>query len=212
MGYTHYWYRTKEIDQFNFDCIVNDFSKFLPLFKVLDIQLADGNGMGKPELSNDLVCFNGKDNCGHKENKQVSIPWPSNNIKSGVAVGSNQALSGQWFAGVTLNQRTCNGSCSYETFYFPRVDENSHTVDRVAYRKENGENVYTDPMKVGKYFNCTKTVFRPYDLAVCVFLIIAKHHLGTKIFVSSDGEMPQWKDALQMVKNALNYDSEFKLQ
>ena len=210
MGYTHYWYRTKEIDQFNFDCIVNDFSKFLPLFKVLDIQLADGNGMGKPELSNDLVCFNGKDNCGHKENKQVSIPWPSSNIKSGVAVGSNQALSGQWFAGVTLNQRTCNGSCSYETFYFPRIEEDFRPVEFCNWWPK--EEKARMKKKLGLGFACTKTAFRPYDLAVCVFLIIAKHHLGTKIIVSSDGEMPQWKDALQMVKNALNYDSEFKLQ
>lgn len=80
MGYTHYWHRTKTIDAKTFKAIVEDFKKFLPLFKVLDVQLADGNGEGEPEITEDRVCFNGKRACGHKTNKNVVIPWPSDQI------------------------------------------------------------------------------------------------------------------------------------
>ncbi len=199
MGYTHYWYRPKEIPQAQFEKIEEDFKKFLPLFKAMDIQLADGNGKGEPELTKDLICFNGKHNCGHTENKSIVIPWPSKNHKNGVAPDSKKAVNGSWFAGVTLNQRTCNGTCDYETFYFPRI-----LPKRDYPYSTNGKNKKL-------LFDCTKTAFRPYDLAVNIFLIIAKHYLKTQIVVHSDGEISEWLDAVTIVKNALGYGEDFIL-
>jgi len=44
-----------------------------------------------------------------------------------------------------------------------------------------------------------------------VCLIIIKHHLGDKIKVSSDGEMAQWQDAIEICENAFGYGKEFKV-
>ena len=44
----------------------------------------------------------------------------------------------------------------------------------------------------------TKTAFRPYELAVTTFLLIAKQHLGSQLSVSTDGEQTQWKDAAKI--------------
>jgi len=195
MGYSHYWHRNeREIEKKKFGAIVADFKKLLPLFKVLDVQLAGGNGTGEPVINDQEVVFNGNTHCGHPQNKNIVIPWPSDNPKFGVAKSGEQALCDTWFAGVVLNQRICNGDCSYETFYFPRRIPQQYSTERNGY-----------------YFDCCKTAFRPYDLAVQVFLIIAKHHLGKAMVVKSDGDVRQWLDAVKLCENVLNYGSDFQL-
>jgi len=222
MGYTHYWYREKEIPLEKFRKIKEDFTKFLPLFKALDVQLANGLGEGQPVITDDEITFNGKHNCGHPINEAIVIPWPSRTPKNGVATDSKKAIEGSWFAGVVLNQRACDGHCDYETFYFPRNLAKNHLgtperqpIGKIAYYKMDGWNtrtpVYSNPKVVGKYFDCCKTAFRPYDLAVNVFLIIAKYYLKNTIQVRSDGDLPEWKDAVIMVQNALGYGEDFKL-
>jgi len=116
-----------------------------------------------------------------------------------VAPDPRQAVVGSWFAGVVLNQRTCDGDCSYETFYFPRV-----LPERYA-------PVCHDRRHVGKYFQSCKTAFRPYDLAVTAFLIIAKHHLGERMLVKSDGTIAHWMDAVKLCQNVLGYGFDFEL-
>ena len=188
MGYTHYWRRELEIDSQTYKKIVDDFKTLLPAFKVLDIPLADGLGENEPVINHDEVYFNGSVNCGHKELKNLVIPWPSQMVKAGTS-NDHESVDGSWFAGVTLNQRTCSGDCSYETFSFPR------TMEKPKWGKPEN----------GKWFNFCKTAFRPYDLAVNVFLIIAKHHLGDKIEVSSDGQIQHWLDAMIICENAFGY-------
>jgi hypothetical protein len=193
MGYTHYTYRKeREIEKERFAAIVADFKKFLPLFRVLDVQLAGGTGTGMPVLDSEEVIFNGSSHCGHPPNKNIVIPWPSEVPKFGVAKSADKALCGSWFAGVVLNQRACDGDCSYETFCFPR---------RIA----------GSPNERGLFFDCCKTAFRPYDLAVQVFLVVAKHHMGNELIVKSDGDVPQWLDAVKLCENVLGYGSDFVL-
>jgi len=212
MGYTHYWYRQKEIDSYTFERIVEDFKRLLPVFKVLDVKLGNGLGEGKPIINRREVVFNGLRNCGHPKNPNLVIPWPAETVKSGVAPNPYQAVVGSWFAGVVLNQRTCNGDCSYETFYFPRVLPDRYTpVQRVIYYDVNGRLVCHDEQHVGKYFQFCKTAFRPYDLAVTAFLVIAKHHLGEKILVESDGTIAHWMDAVKLCQNVLGYGWDFVL-
>ena len=69
--------------------------------------------------------------------------------------------------------RTCNGDCSYESFWFERT----MSMDQAD---ENGISGGT-----------CKTAFRPYDLAVTAFLLIAHHHLGLAMVVHSDGAQAQ---------------------
>lgn len=197
MGYTHYWYREKEIAPPIFARITTDFKTLLPVLKVLDIRLGNGSGEGKPVINNCEVVFNGLRNCGHPKNASIVIPWPSPTIKPGVAPNASEAVVGSWYAGVYLNQRTCNGDCSYETFYFPRVLSREVPVH--------------DGRFAGKYFQFCKTGFRPYDLAVTAFLVIAKHHLGNRLIVKSDGTIMHWMDAVKLCQDVLGYGLDFEL-
>ena len=88
---------------------------------------------------------------------------------------------------------------------------NKEPINPVSYIDQNGNPVYEDKDKVGKYFGCCKTAFRPYDVAVTAFLVIAKHYLGDKIIVHSDGEMDGWKDAMNLCQDVLGYGKSFRL-
>ncbi|MGI4756062.1 MAG: hypothetical protein ACRYGF_04345 [Janthinobacterium lividum] len=58
----------------------------------------------------------------------------------------------------------------------------------------------------GLYSTYCKTAFRPYDLAVTVFLLIAKHRLGKDSGIFSDGALTQWQDAHLLCLKELGYD------
>jgi hypothetical protein len=196
MGYTHYWYRPRKIDQAKMSAIAGDFARLVIALDDIGVRLADGHGEGVPTITPELVCFNGVANCGHAKNENVSIPWPDKR-----AAGVNdteQPISGRWFAGALLSTRTCNGDCSYETFYFPAE------MPADTYWQPNSE-------RKDLYFSCTKTAFRPYDLAVTAFLIIAKRYLGDDIKVSSDGEDENWQEAKQVCEAFLDYGLKFQL-
>ena len=194
MGYTHYWRREKAVDPETFSKIVSDFRKLLPLFKTLDIQLAGGMGDGEPAFTDEKIWFNGKTNCGHTQ-VDLGIAWPADGpTKFGTAPNAEEAVDGTWFAGLKLNQRTCDGDCSHESFVF-LGDMELQDWDK--------------PDENGRYFGFCKTAFKPYDLAVNICLIIIKHYLGDKIKVSSDGEMKDWQDAIDICQNAFGYGKEF---
>lgn len=209
MGYTHYWYREKEIKQETFNKIVDDFRKLLPVFARNDTPLAGGDGEGYPLIDSDIINFNGAVHCGHPTNKELVIPWPE---KTAGGLGNNpKAISGEWFAGAKIEARMCNGDCSYESVLFERLITDGEPQEKIRYYKEHGEPVYNEPRKVGKYFNCCKTAFRPYDWAVTAFLIVVKHYLGDTILVHSDGDLPNWQDGMILCQLELGYGMDFKL-
>jgi hypothetical protein len=181
----------------------------VPIFARSDTPLADGNGLGEPTVDYSLVRFNGSMHCGHPKNHNIVIPWPAKTARGNGP--SDRAIAGKWFAGVELQTRTCNGDCSYESFVFPRVMEGQEPVGEVAYYKMNGQPVYNKPNLVGKYFDFCKTAFRPYDWAVTAFLVIAKHYLGGKVIIHSDGELAQWQDAMWLCQIELKFGADFEL-
>ena len=67
------------------------------------------------------------------------------------------------------------------------------------------------PKENGLYFDCCKTAFRPYDLVVISFLIIAKHHLGDKFIVRSDGEDGHWFDGKFICQSELGYGLNYEI-
>ena len=81
--------------------------------------------------------------------------------------------------GGSLPYRTCNGNCSYESVWFKRVERD------------------------GTGF--CKTAFRPDDLAVTAFLVIAKHHLGALLTVETDGEPAHWANAFALCQAGLGF-------
>lgn len=193
MGYTHYWYRRPLLDAEGFACVISDFKRIMPRLAEYDVRLGDGLGRGEPILTDDEAIFNGLENCGHPENHEIVIPWPS--YDAGGVGSSSDALSGNWFAGGLIDKRCCNGDCSYETFAFQR-----------EYNPQDWE--FSEE---GKYFDFCKTAFRPYDLAVTAFLIIAKHHLQDDITIRSDGEDVHWFDAKLLCQMELGYGQSFSL-
>ena len=214
MGYTHYWYRKKEIPEYVFRKIVDDFRKLLPIFKMLGIQLANGVGEGEPEINYEYVIFNGCSKCKHPHPKaDIVIPWPDDEvIPLFPASNPEKAVSGAWFGGDLLKQRACGRDCSYETFYFPRIEGEGHVIGPIAYYDMNGNPVYHDKRVVGKYFDFCKTAFRPYDLAVISFLTIAKHYLNDKIIVHTDGKYQHWADAFLLCQDQLGYGREYDIK
>lgn len=190
MGYTHYWRREITIPVHTFNAIREDFEKLLIPMADAGIMLAGGLGTGTPEITPNKIWFNGLESCGHAPNSAISIPWPTRNAGG---VGDNrQGQDGEWFAGASLDTRCCNGDCSYETFAFNRV-----------FKKESWQTP-----EDGKWFACCKTAFRPYDIAVTAFLIVAKHHMGDKLKVSTDGEDQHWFDAKMLCQTVLGYGLE----
>jgi hypothetical protein len=93
-----------------------------------------------------------------------------------------------------LKYRTCNGSCSYETFSFQRsLDQTRHF----------------EPDEDGLFGGYVKTGFRPYDVAVTAALIVAKRHLRDRLVIESNGGDPQWRDAKRICQGVLGYGDWF---
>lgn len=75
MGYTHYWYRPQEIEIQAMHDILTDFDKVLPSIKKAMAHcneedgggtLAGGDGKGRPVMTHDEVCFNGRAGNAHE--------------------------------------------------------------------------------------------------------------------------------------------------
>lgn len=200
MGYSHYWYTQKELDQTKFNLVVQDFKTMLPKLEHLGVKIAGGLGEGLPEITDSEICFNGIEKCGHTQ-RDLGIVWPADDAH-GVTNLSRQhrdgnetkaSVSGMWSWGMQINARTCGGDCSHETFMLVQKQDTEREPEN------------------GYYWNCTKTAYKPYDLAVNVCLVIAKHHLKDQIIIHSDGTRKQWQDAIQLCEHFLSYGEELDL-
>lgn len=188
MGYTHYWYRKEpELDRELFRQFSEDCAK---VCRLSEIPLASFNGSGFPEFTPDAVSFNGVENCGHDE-RDLGITWPSPTAKG---VSPNGEASGKWFAVAMLEQRTCGGDCSHESFVIPRIQT------QAEWAKTERE-----------IFSFCKTAYKPYDILVTACLIIYQHYFGDQVRVSSDGASRDWEDARQLCQSVLGYGKEFQL-
>lgn len=196
MGYTHYYYTKPTLDHEAFIQLSSDMKKMLSPLEHLGVKLGDGCGENYPYFGADKIRFNGYSKCGHQE-RDMGITWPSPTAKgiTGNKVGTQLAelVNGHWFAGAKLETRACGGDCSHETFAL--MCKNDGRVDE----------------EHGYIFECTKTAYKPYDLAVNVCLIIAKHYLKDDIVIRSDGEDSNWIEGVQLVQHFLGYGEDFKL-
>lgn len=94
---------------------------------------------------------------------------------------------------------------------FNGVGELAHETFSLECKKELGEFEQKD--KSGKYFEFTKTARKPYDLAVCTALIIAKQYLKNNIKISSDGSIDdEWVYPKQFVQDHLGYGNDFDFE
>lgn len=72
MGYTHYWYKPKELDADKFKLFADDVRKIIRQIteekwhgKMQDIVIRGGNGRGASEITDDIISFNGDADTGH---------------------------------------------------------------------------------------------------------------------------------------------------
>lgn len=237
MGYTHYWKRKAKFDKEQFKKVVEDFKKVMKHLSAF-VPLAGGLGKGEPEISSKRIWFNGIEKCGHAD-RNLGITWPDKNA-SGIAFvaerygdvptktlltllcGQEEELavndsdvSGTWFAGLKLKHRSCGGDCSHETFSLPLEIEKEDwqkPIGEISHYGQYGKPVYNDKEEIGRYFEFCKTAYKPYDLAVIVCLIIAKHHLKEGIIISSDGTQDNWQDGMLICQKILDYGLDFTLK
>jgi hypothetical protein len=191
MGHTHYWYRPHNIDPAIYTAIKNDFLRLLPLLEKAGIKLAGPFGAGEPIIDDATIAFNGVRNCGHDPGHEFSIPWPPS--KAGGALALDDPIVGRWRFGIVTMSRYCDGDCSCESFVFERL----HAPEKD---------------KEGPYFSFCKTALRPYDLPVTAFLIIAKHHMGHALEVSTDGDDTHWFDAKLLCQVELGYGLNYSIE
>jgi len=226
MGYTHYYYVSKEFDAKAFAHVAADFKKMITPLRHLGVVLADGMGDNYPTISPTEITFNGMRKCGHQE-RELGITWPSESASGVLKNGTDTVLANitksQWFAGAKLESRVCGGDCSHETFsleqkmetVMTRYDGSTYELEPQKedrpYTNSDGTRDKTDEDKIGKYFQCTKTAYKPYDLAVTICLVIAKHHLKDAITIHSDGTMENWHEAMQLCHHFLGYGKGFSL-
>jgi len=171
----------------------------IPALNHLGVKLADPHGENTAILRPDMIGFNGVSKCGHTD-RDLGITWPSKTAKgvsqNKVGLHLAEIVKGSWFAGASLETRVCGGDCSHESFFLEQKRELDPKYD-------NEEK--------GLYFSFTKTAYKPYDLAVNICLIIAKHYLKDGIKVSSDGEMNNWSEGMNLCQYFLDYGLDFKL-
>jgi hypothetical protein len=87
---------------------------------------------------------------------------------------------------------------SKDVIVFNGAGENSFETFCID-RKANVEGFVQEDPK-GRIFNCCKTAQRPYDLFVMLTLISLKRWFGKEVMICSDGDKPDWKQALDLYK------------
>ena len=89
------------------------------------------------------------------------------------------------------------GELSHETFCLERITETT------AHTQRDDDN--------GLIFNFCKTARKPYDIAVCSALIIAKKHFGKSIMISSDGDNEEWQESKALCQKILGYGDDLNM-
>jgi hypothetical protein len=209
MGYTHYWYRPQNLNKETFLKFSADCKKIFDFCEnEMGIKLADGvsNLDSKPEADDKTVCFNGSEDQPAgvwTTTEEIMIPWPSEmaSLSEVNADPCANKTDGEWYAGTSVSQRvapiknnTGKGSGSYETVMI----ECDMTLPE--WKKADKE--------TGLFFDCCKTAYRPYDLAVTAVLISFKHYFP-EVVIASDGEEKDWLDGKFLCRRILGYGMDF---
>ena len=198
MGYTHQWRTQSKILDIDFKRILNDTVKIFPIINKMGIILSGPEGMGEYILNDTRISFNGKRKCGHKD-RNIILNWPIINTKR-TDQRNNILYDVNNNDNAWKNIRSCGGNCMYEPFVLEKINTRRPLINE------------TDSItKQLPYFSSCKTSFKPYDVAVMMVLIIARHHLKNNIYITSDGNIDNWNDVTHIIKHFLNYDDIFYL-
>lgn len=231
MGYDQYWLAVPELPQREWDMAVRDFAKVAAVLHRMGLRLAGPDGTGPAVVNGEAIAFNGVRNCGHaRRRRNGGVVWPiptatgiapvdSRGRMGGSAVGGRGQIgnSGRGGQGSVLqgqplvepvSARLCNGSCAEGPFVMERTmpdDEYTKVYGTVSPLSVNGVRDAVPRAWVGKYFQKCRTSYKPYDLAVCCCLLVAKRRFGSLVVVSSDGTNRNWADVRALCQQVLGY-------
>jgi hypothetical protein len=90
----------------------------------------------------------------------------------------------------------------------PKVNKNEITFNGRDTESFETFSVTPEPTE----FDFCKTGVRPYDIVVAGALVVLKHHCGDSFNVSSDGDMDDFKDAIQLVTKVLGCKPKFEFE
>jgi hypothetical protein len=218
MAYQHFWSNIRHIPEAKFALMISDFNLCLAPLQAMGVSLADGVGEGSPLIGPEAVRFNGLWHCGHIKNEAIKVPIPADDA-AGVGSSLDAIVEPYGYRersipddpdshlGVIVRHRCCNGTCSFETFEVERDDSGEPFTPPPSGwpdRSEADEALMHDRDPNWTGGSC-KTAYRPYDLAVQCFLVIAKHHLREKFMVRSDGLDLHWHEAYDLCHEVLGY-------
>lgn len=193
MGYTHYWRRTPDLTPADFAKAADEIARILEVVSARGVKLAGPTGHGKPEITDNIIAFNGEKHCGHRY-RDLGSPWPS--PTAGGVNETTEPVVGPWFSGAMLQTRTCGGSCASAPF----------VVDRRFLVRE------WDQLDKGKYFSHCETAYKPYDLAVTAALVRLKENLDDEIQITSDGKERAFDDAKRLCRELFGHAKKFELE
>ena len=212
MRYTHTIYRKRTFYRKPFEKVINDFKRMVDPLRNLGAVIAGADGSGPPAITQDWITFNGVKNCRHPAfDFGMIMPAP---LASGIIQDRNTAdlkriITDEVAGHTILETRACDGICSHNTFRLER----KYTPYDLGFGQKQGPMTYCeDDRFLGKYITVYQTAYKPYDLAVNVCLIIAKHHLGDHIVVMSNGIDAHWNDGRQLCRHFLGYGEGFMLE
>ncbi len=95
---------------------------------------------------------------------------------------------------ISENEVWFNGDSDFE------LDHETFAIDLF----ETGNYRGVDDIEKEGVFGFCKTNYKPYDIAVCISLMVIKHHLGSDFSIGSDGGYEEWNEAIKY------YESYFK--
>ena len=179
MGYSHSWQSVFDSHPRAFLAIRADFEKLILPLANLGCSIAGPDGTGVPDITDTHIHFNGVRRCGHKRVGVPVVVFPTE-----FACGIDSSATSRLIDTPLMTfatKRRCDGQCCHEDFWLC---------------KDGGD-------------GWCKTAFKPYDVAVTAALLIAKHHWGRKIEITSCGSEPQWSDAKRVCQLLLGYGASF---
>lgn len=179
MGYYHSWEGVLDNRPETFAAIRADFEKLILPLADLGCPIAGPLGTGVPEITDDYLHFNGVRDCGHEKVEGPVVVFPT---KFACGIDSSAATRLIETPIMTFaTERRCGGQCCHDDFLLCR-----------QYRG-----------------GWCKTAFKPYDMAVTAALLIASHHYGENIKITSCGSDAQWWDAKLICQRVLAYGGSF---
>ena len=222
-AYEQYWLAAPELPQREWDLAAGDFARIAAALHAAGLCLAGPDGDGGAVINGDVIAFNGVRRCGHAPQRRGGVAWPDpgatgiarqaqGSARPAAAAAAEEGL-GEYSPRMPpliapASARACDGSCAAGPFVLRRtMPDNEYTK---VYGTEspltiNGVRDAIPREWVGKYFNKCRTLYKPYDLAVCCCLLVAKRWFGALMVVASDGTNDNWADVRGACQRVLGY-------